>query len=94
MVAGPISRGSDVPALGWRRGAARKVWPVVLELTVATACSGGYLVRRDGAAELGSYGGGGALQGGGAARRTGEEGGRGSGLGRWIYMGAEREFVP
>jgi hypothetical protein len=72
MVAGPISRGSDVPALGWRRGAARKVWPVVLELTVATACSGGYLVRRDGAAELGSYGGGGALQGGGgAAHRRG-----------------------
>jgi hypothetical protein len=31
---------------------------------------------------------------GGAARRTGEEGGRGSGLGRWIYRGAEREFVP
>jgi hypothetical protein len=47
------------PARGWRRGAAGKVWPVVLELSVATACSGGYLVRRDAAAEPGSYGGGG-----------------------------------
>jgi hypothetical protein len=47
---------------------------------------------RDGAVELGSHGGGGALRR--AVRRAGEEGGRGSGLGRWIYRGAAREFVP
>jgi hypothetical protein len=39
---------------------------------VVTDFSSGYLVRRDGAAELGSYGGGGALQQ--AARRAGKEG--------------------
>jgi xanthine/CO dehydrogenase XdhC/CoxF family maturation factor len=46
--------GGDVPVLGWRQGAAQKVWLAVLERTAATACSGGHLVRRDGAAELGS----------------------------------------
>jgi hypothetical protein len=47
---------------------------------------------RDGAAELGSHGGGSAPRR--AARRAREEGGRGSGLGRWIYRGAAWVFVP
>jgi hypothetical protein len=51
--------------LSWRRGAAGKVRPDVLELSVAKACPDGYLVRRNGAAEPGSYGGGGILQRGG-----------------------------
>jgi hypothetical protein len=73
--------GGGVPALGWRRGAARKVWPAILELMAATACSGGYLVRRDDATELGSYGGGSALQR--AARCVGEE------AAGWGFMGVE-----
>jgi hypothetical protein len=60
-ISGSVSSRDGVPALGWRRGATRKVWPAVLELTVATACSGGYLIWRDGATQLGSHGGGGAL---------------------------------
>jgi hypothetical protein len=44
----------------------------IADLLVMTDCSGGYLVRRDDAAKLSSYGGGGALQR--AARCAGEEG--------------------
>jgi hypothetical protein len=61
----------SAPALGWRRGSARKVWPVVLELTVVTTCSGGYLVRQNGAAVPGFYGDGGLLQRGGARQGGG-----------------------